>query len=370
MAETAKSNPPFRAEHVGSLLRPQKLHEAFRAHLEGRISADEFRAAQEEAIADVVALQENVGLEMCTDGEFRRASYWGHWVDAIDGLGTATALFAFHDDAGNEQEFIAADCTGRLHKARPISTEEFKYLRTVAHGTPKITMPSPSTLHFWRLSDTIEGTPYATDEDYFADLTAIYHQEIDDLYALGCRYVQLDEVPLIMLGNPNIRRRVRELGSDPDRLTDLYIQAMNDAVRDRPADMTGGMHMCRGNFKGKWLTEGGYDPMAEKVFGQVDVDVFFLEYDTERAGGFEPLRFVPEGKMVVLGLVSTKTPKLEERGRLKARIEEAAKYVPLGRLSISPQCGFASTVAGNPVTLDDEIAKLRLLVDIASEVWG
>lgn len=370
MAETAKSNPPFRAEHVGSLLRPQKLREAFRARHEGRISADEFRQAQDEAIVDVVALQQDVGLEVCTDGEFRRASYWGHWVDAIDGFGTAPALFTFHDDAGSEQAFIAADCTGRLRKARPISTGEFTYLRTVARGTPKITMPSPSTLHFWRLSDTIEGTPYATDEDYFADLTAIYRQEIDDVYALGCRYVQLDEVPLIMLGNPNIGDRVRDLGGDPARLTDLYIRAMNDAVRDRPADMTAGMHMCRGNFKGKWLTEGGYDDMAEKVFGQVGVDAFFLEYDTDRAGGFEPLRFVPEGKTVVLGLVSTKTPTLEQPARLKARIEEAAKYVPLDRLAISPQCGFASTVAGNPVTQEDEIAKLRLLVDVAAEVWN
>lgn len=370
MAASAKSNPPFRAEHVGSLLRPPGLREAFRAHHAGRMSADAFRTAQDEAIVEVVALQESAGLEVCTDGEFRRASYWGHWVDAIDGLATAPALFTFHDEAGNQQEFIAADCVGKLAKARPISTEEFTYLRSVAQATPKITMPSPSTLHFWRLSDTIVGTPYATDDDYLADLTAIFRQEIADLHALGCRYVQLDEVPLIMLGNPNIGDRVRELGSDPARLTDLYIQAMNDAVRDRPADMTAGMHICRGNFKGKWLTEGGYDEVAEAVFGRVEVDAFFLEYDTERSGGFEPLRFVPEGKTVVLGLVSSKTPALEDRARLKARIEEAAQYVPLDRLAVSPQCGFASTVAGNPVQADDEIAKLRLLVDVASEVWG
>jgi len=355
---------------VGSLLRPPELRDAFRARHEGRISAEAFRAVQDAAVADVVALQEEIGLHVCTDGEFRRASYWGHWVDAIDGLGTAPALFAFHDDAGNEQAFIAADCTGRLRKSGPISAEEFGYLQSVSRATPKVTMPSPSTLHFWRLSETIEGSDYENDADYLADLTAIYRREISDLHALGCRYVQLDEVPLIMLGNPNIRGRVREHGDDPDRLTDLYIEALNEAVGGRPDDMTVGMHMCRGNFKGKWLTEGGYDDMAEQVFGRVDVDAFFLEYDTARAGGFEPLRFVPEGKTVVLGLVSTKTPKLELRAEIKARIEAAAKYVPLDRLAISPQCGFASTVAGNPVTLEDEIEKLRLLVDVASEVWG
>jgi 5-methyltetrahydropteroyltriglutamate--homocysteine methyltransferase len=370
MPERTKSNPPFHAEHIGSLLRPPELREAFRAHSEGRLTDDAFHEAQDRAIAEAVALQETIGLGMCTDGEFRRASYWGHWVDAIDGFGTATALFTFHDEAGNEREFIAANCVGKLHKAKPISTEEFKYLKSVAHGTPKVTMPSPSTLHFWRLSETIEGTPYASNEDFMADLTAIYRQEIADLYDLGCRYVQLDEVPLIMLANPNIQEQVRRFGDDPGKFTDLYIQAMNDAVRDAPADMTTGMHMCRGNFKGRWLTEGGYDDMAEKVFGQVAVDAFFLEYDTDRAGGFEPLRFVPEGKMVVLGLVSTKTPEMEDRERLKARIEEAAQYLPLDRLAISPQCGFASTVAGNPVTAEDEVAKLRLLVDVAAEVWG
>lgn len=365
-----KHNPPYRAEHIGSLLRPSELTGAFRAFNKGEMSAEDFKKIQDKAITDVVALQESLGLGLVTDGEFRRASYWSHWVDAIDGLDITKAVFTFHDEAGNEVEFTAAKCTGKLAKSKPISTEEFAYLESVATATPKITMPSPSTLHLYGLGEVIEDSPYATDEAFMDDLCAIFAREIADLYAHGCRYVQLDEVPLIMLGNDAVCDRVRELGDDPERLLDLYIGAMNAAVKDRPADMTAGMHMCRGNFKGRWLTEGGYDDIAEEVFGRVDVDAFFLEYDTERAGSFEPLKHVPDDKMVVLGLVSSKTGTLEDRDRLKARIDEAARYVPLDRLAISPQCGFASTVAGNPVTVDDERNKLGLLIDVAKDVWG
>ncbi|MHA1536994.1 MAG: 5-methyltetrahydropteroyltriglutamate--homocysteine S-methyltransferase [Alphaproteobacteria bacterium] len=367
---TAPQSPPFHAEHLGSLLRPKELTKAFRARAAGDIDDATFARILEDAIRQVVELQETAGLDIVTDGEFRRASYWGHWVDAIDGLGTAPALFTFHDEGGEEMIFIAATCTGKLSKSKPISTDEFTFLNTVAKTTPKITMPSPSTLHFWRLSQTIAGSGYETDEAYFADLCAIFAKEIADLHALGCRYVQLDEVPLIMLGNPDIRAQVKSLGGDPDRLIDLYITAMNDAAGSRPEGMIAGMHMCRGNFKGRWLTEGGYDDIAEQVFGRVEVDAFFLEYDTERAGGFEPLRFVPKDKKVVLGLVSSKVPQLEDADRLKARIDEAAKYISLDRLSISPQCGFASTVAGNPVSEEDEKKKLELLVTVASDVWG
>ncbi len=365
-----KDSPPFRAEHIGSLLRPARLRNAFRAASRGEMTAQEFRAIQDQAIRDVVALQRAAGLKLTGDGEFRRASYWGHWVDAIDGLASAPACFTFHDESGEEQAFIAADCVGPLRARAPISTEEYRFLADVSDATVKITMPSPSTLHFWRLGETIAGSGYKSDEDYFADLCAIYAREIADLHDLGCRYVQFDEVPLIMLANPNIRQRVRDLGDDPERLSALYIQAMNDAAGNRPGGMTAGMHICRGNFKGRWLTEGGYDDMAERVFGEVDVDVFFLEYDTERAGGFEPLRHVPDAKRVVLGLVSTKTAELETADELKRRIEEAARYVPLERLSISPQCGFASTVAGNPLSEAEETAKLELLVKVAQDVWG
>ncbi|MEJ2120675.1 MAG: 5-methyltetrahydropteroyltriglutamate--homocysteine S-methyltransferase [Alphaproteobacteria bacterium] len=367
---TASGQPPYRAEHVGSLLRPKELTQAFRAFNKGELPEDQFHKVQDNAIKEVVALQESLGLELVTDGEFRRASYWGHWVDAIDGLEVGEAVFKFSDAEGNEVPFTAAMCTAKLCKAKPISTEEFKYLKSVAHATPKITMPSPSTLHFYGLHRTVESSPYESDAAFMDDLCAIFAQEISDLYDLGCRYVQLDEVPLIMLGNPNIRERTAELGYDPEDVIDLYIKAMNDACGGRPEGMVAGMHMCRGNFKGRWLTTGGYDDIAEKVFGEVDVDAFFLEYDTDRAGTFAPLKHVPKGKKVVLGIVSSKLATLEDAARLKERIKEAAQYVPLEDLSISPQCGFASTVAGNPVDVDVEKAKLGLLVDVAKEVWG
>lgn len=366
---TARQNPPFRAEHIGSLLRPKSLKDAFKQHAAGAIDDDAFEASKGAAIQDVVAMQEGLGLKMVTDGEFRRKSYWGHWVDAIDGFGVAPSLFKFHDDDGNEQEFIAANCTGSLKKAAPISTEEFKFLKaSVTVGEPKITMPSPSTLHFWRLSDTITDSGYDTDEAFFDDLCAIFRQEIADLAALGCRYVQLDEVPLIMLGSPAICDQVRALGGDPDRLLNLYIDAMNAAVRDR-GDIAAGMHMCRGNFKGKWLSEGGYDLISEQVFKRVDVDAFMLEYDTERAGSFEPLKHVPDDKTVVLGIVSSKVPEIEQADFLKRRIDDAAQYIDRDRLALSPQCGFASTVAGNPVTEDVEKAKLQTIVAVADDVW-
>ena len=367
---TARHDPPFRAEHIGSLLRPKALKDAFKQHAAGAIDDDAFEASKGAAIRDVVSMQEGLGLKMVTDGEFRRKSYWGHWVDAIDGFDVAPSLFTFHDEDGNEQPFIAADCTGPLRKSAPISTEEFTFLKTaVTDAEPKITMPSPSTLHFWRLSDTIKGSGYATDEAFFDDLCAIFRQEIADLAALGCRYVQLDEVPLIMLGSPAICDQVRALGGDPDRLLNLYIDAMNAAVRDR-GDVAAGMHMCRGNFKGKWLSEGGYDLISEQVFKKVDVDAFMLEYDTERAGGFEPLKHVPDDKTVVLGIVSSKVPEIEKADFLKRRIDDAAQYIDRDRLSLSPQCGFASTVAGNPVTEDVEKAKLANIVAVADDVWG
>ncbi len=370
MSKTLGAGPPFRAQHIGSLLRPVELTRGFRQYQSGEITALEFRAIQDSAIRDVVRLQESIGLEVVTDGEFRRASYWAHWVAAIDGLDVAPALFKFHDDLGNEQDFIAADCIGKLRKTAPISTEEFKFLSATTDKTAKITMPSPSTLHFWRLGKTIEGSGYVSDEDYMTDLCAIYQQEISDLAALGCAYVQFDEVPLIMLANGEICKLVQANGRDPHRLIELYVESVNRIVKKRPDNITIGMHICRGNFKGKWLTEGGYAEMAEQVFRHIDVDVFCLEFDTQRAGGFEPLRFVPEGKKVVLGLVSSKLPDPEDPDLLKARIEEAAKYMPLENLSISPQCGFASTVAGNPVTLQDEMNKLQLVVDVTEQVWG
>lgn len=363
-------SPPFRADHIGSLLRPKNLTQAYRARGEGKLSLAAFKKAQDEAVREIVALQEKLGLKVVTDGEFRRASYWSHWIDAIEGLSVGESLYKFHDERGSEQTFICPVCRGKLKKVAPISTEEFKFLKSVAKGEPKVTMPSPSTFHFWRGKRGLEGSPYKDAAAFFDDLCAIYRQEISDLAALGCRYVQLDEVALIMLGDPEIRAKVKAQGEDPDALTALYVKAMNDAVKDRPKGVTAAMHICRGNFKGKWMAEGGYDLIAERVFKEVDVDAFCLEYDTPRAGDFKPLAHVPKGKTVVLGLVSTKTPALESADGLVERIEEAAKYVPKEHLCLSPQCGFASTVAGNPVTLEDEQKKLGLVVEVAKKVWG
>jgi 5-methyltetrahydropteroyltriglutamate--homocysteine methyltransferase len=363
-------SPPFRADHIGSLLRPKDLTRAYRARGEGNLSLADFRKVQDAAVREAVALQEQLGLKVVTDGEFRRASYWSHWIDAIEGLSVGESLFKFRDERGTEQAFICPVCRGKLKRVAPISTEEFKFLKSVARAEPKITMPSPSTFHFWRGRRGLDGSPYTDAAAFFEDLCAIYRQEIADLAALGCRYVQLDEVALIMLGDPEVRGKVKAMGEDPDALTALYVKAMNDAVKGRPEGVTAAMHICRGNFKGKWMAEGGYDLIAERVFKEIDVDAFCLEYDTPRAGDFKPLAHVPKGKTVVLGLVSTKTPALESADGLVERIEEAAKYVPKDHLCLSPQCGFASTVAGNPVTAEDEQKKLGLIVEVAKRVWG
>jgi methionine synthase II (cobalamin-independent) len=364
-------NPPVRVEHIGSLLRPPALTQAFRAFAAGEIDRVRFRAVQDAAIREAIHLQESLGLAVVTDGEFRRGSYWGHFIEAVDGFTTRPALFDFHDDHGGTQSFIAAHVSGRLKRRRGISTEEYEFAASEARtALVKITLPSPSTLQFWRGRDGVERTVYADLDSFFSDLCAIYRDELRDLWALGCRYVQLDEVPLIMLADPAVRDAVRRRGDDPDHLVGVYIEALNQAIAGRVPGMRLGMHMCRGNFKGKWLSEGGYDAIAERVFTEAAVDVLFLEYDTPRAGDFAPLRFVPKEKGVVLGLVSSKTPVLENRGEIRRRVEEAARYVPLERLAISPQCGFASAVSGNPITIEDEKAKLGLLVQTAREIWG
>jgi len=363
--------PRFRAEHVGSLLRPRRLTQAFRAFHAGEMPAAEYGAVQDECIREAVALQERVGLQVVTDGEFRRGSYWGHFVDALEGMATRPALFDFHDETGAVQPFIAPHVAGRLaRKAGGISTGEFAFLKAAARVTPKVTLPSPPTMHFWRGRAGIEPAAYASAEALFADLARIFRDELADLARLGCTYVQIDEVPLAMLCDPDVRAVVARRGDDPGALVGLYIRAINDALTPRPEGMTVGLHMCRGNFKGKWLSEGGYDAIAERAFAELAVDLLFLEYDSPRAGDFAPLRFVPASKAVVLGLVCSKTPVLEDKDALRRRIDEAARFVPLERLAISPQCGFASAVSGNPLGEADEIAKLALVVEVARSVWG
>ena len=348
--------PPFRADHIGSLLRPKKLREAFR-----NLSGDELRAVQDECIREVVKLQKDCGLEVVTDGEFRRISYWEKFVRLTRGLEVRDAVFTFHDAEGHESKFTAPYVSGKVSRQDPITLDEFQF------QNQKITMPAPSTMHFYRFTDW--GSAYRDPDAFFADLGKVYQAEIADLAKAGCRYVQLDEVAVAILCDPAARAKVKAAGEDPDRLVDLYIGAINQAVKGRPAGMTVGVHVCRGNYKGMYLSEGGYDSVAEKFFARTEVDHFLLEFDTPRAGGFAPLRFVPKGKGVVLGLVSSKTPQLESMDVLRKRADEAARYVDSKNLAISPQCGFASTMGGNPVTETHERAKLRLCVDAASAIW-
>jgi 5-methyltetrahydropteroyltriglutamate--homocysteine methyltransferase len=362
--------PPFRADHVGSLLRPPALRAAFRQHASGEIGADEFARIQDECIRDVVRMQEEVGLAVVTDGEFRRGSYWARFVERTEGLEIRDASFTFRDDCGHEVAFTAPYATGRLRRTAPIAVDEFAFLRDVTAVAPKITLPSPSTMHFFRCTDFAAAGAYRDAETFFDDLTAVFRQEIADLVAAGCRYVQLDEVALALLCDPAIQNKLKAAGMDADRLVDLYVEAINRAVMDCPPEVITAVHMCRGNFKGHYLGEGGYDSVAERFFAGTRVNHFLLEYDTPRAGDFKPLRFVPKNKGVVLGLVSSKTPVLESLDVVQARVEEAARYIDRDWLAVGPQCGFASTVAGNPLTTADQRAKLRLVVEAARSIWN
>lgn len=364
------TEPPFRAEHVGSLLRPARLRTAHRDRAAGKINPDEFRRIQDDAIRDAVALQERLGFKLATDGEFRRASYWSHFLEAVEGMTVKPSPFRFSDAAGHESEFLAPHVTGKVRRKHSISGEEFRFLTSVARAMPKVTIPSAPTMHLYGGSKAVDRTAYPTDDAYYADLARIFRDEFAELAAQGCRYVQIDEVPLAMLCDATVRAKVQAGGWDPARLVREYVKLLNDCMESRPAGMTFGMHLCRGNLRGTWLSSGGYEYVAEQMFGGVTVDAFFLEFDSARAGDFTPLRFVPKDKRVVLGLISTKTPVLEKPDQLARRIDDAARFVDLDRLSISPQCGFASTVAGNPVTFEDEVKKLELVVETARTVWG
>jgi len=370
MSPQPNGRPPFRADHIGSLLRPQKLRQAFRQHAEGGLDDAALRAAQDAAIRDVVRLQEDCGLQVATDGEFRRISYWEKFVRLTEGLVVKEAVFKFHDEHGHESDFTAPYAQGRVGRGQPITLDEFEFTQRIARGTVKITMPAPSTMHLYRFTDYADRRIYRDPVEFFADLGKVYQAEIADLARAGCRYVQLDEVALAMLCDPAARDKVKAHGEDPEKLVDLYVDAINEAVEGKPAEMVIGIHMCRGNYKGMYLSQGGYDSVAEKLFGRARVNHFLLEFDSPRAGDFAPLRLLPESKGVVLGMVSSKTPQLESLELLRRRADEAAKFVDPARLAISPQCGFASTLGGNPVSEADERAKLGLCVDAARAIWG
>ena len=362
--------PPVRADHIGSLLRPPALRQAFRAFHAGEIDEARFAGAQDAAIRGAIKLQEEIGLPVITDGEFRRGSYWSRFVERTQGLGIADARFHFHDEQGQELAFTAPLVTGRLVRRDPIALDEFVFLSRHTNALAKITLPAPSTMHLWRGSDYAAPGVYSRPRDFFRDLAQIYRAEIADLAAAGCRYIQLDEVALAMLCDPAIRARVSADGSDPHQLINLYVEAIAEAVAGRPADLAVGVHLCRGNFKGKYLAEGGYDEIGKALFACSGVTHFLLEFDTARAGDFKPLRYVAPDKGVVLGLISSKNPLLESVEGLLGRIDEAARWIERDRLAISPQCGFASTVAGNPLSEADQRAKLLRCVEAARAAWG
>jgi methionine synthase II (cobalamin-independent) len=370
MAPRLQGRPPFRADHVGSLLRPQTLRQAFRRHGAGELGDIEFARLQDQCIKDIVALQQDAGLQVVTDGEFRRGSYWGRFVERTQGFEIKPASFKFRNDQGHEVAFTAPYAKSKIKRMQPLALDEFEFLHGATKLTAKITLPAPSTMHFYRCNDFADSGAYKDADSFFADLAAVFKQEIGELAKAGCRYIQFDEVAVALLCDPGIREQIAKSGSDPDTLVDLYVDSINQAVADCPADVMIGVHMCRGNFKGHYLGAGGYESVAERFFANTEVNHFLLEYDTPRAGDFAPLRFVPKSKGVVLGLISSKTPALEPLDLLKRRVEEATLYIDLDRLAISPQCGFASTVAGNPITEIDERAKLALVVEAAKVIWG
>jgi 5-methyltetrahydropteroyltriglutamate--homocysteine methyltransferase len=369
-----RTRPPFRADQVGSLIRPQELITARAAASRKELSEGALKEIQEAAIRDVVRLQEEIGLKSVTDGEFNRGTWQTDFLVKFENVKPMASKFTvrFHSEKGNaEGKPHTMQVVGKLSRPRGIFIDDFKFLKSVATRTPKITMPSPSVLHFRGGRDAIDPTAYPDLGEFYRDLARVYREEIADLAAAGCRYIQLDEVNFAYLCDPALRADVqRNIGEDPDELPRTYARLINDAISGRPKDMAVCMHVCRGNFAGNWMAEGGYDPVAEVLFNEIDVDGYFLEYDTARAGGFEPLRFLPKGKTVVLGLVTTKKGELESKDELKRRIDEAAKFAPLEQLALSPQCGFSSGIGGNTMDVDGQMAKLRRVVEVAGEVWG
>ena len=371
----SRTKPPFRADVVGSLLRPASILEARERRDRGDIASEVLWAVEKSGVEDAVALQKEAGLKVCTDGEFHRRHWFLDFLEKIDGVKTSGGLpTKFHNEKG-DIEFSPPrfEVHGKLKRSRALAVDDFKALKPIAekHGLmPKQPIPSPTLVHFRGGRAAIDSKIYSDIEEFFADLSAVYREEIAALYAAGCRYIQIDETNLPFLCDPKQRDSARARGEDPDKLPALYVGLINSIVRGRPDDLTVCMHMCRGNHESSWVAEGGYDSVAEVVFGDTDIDSFFLEYDTPRAGTFAPLRYMSGNKVAVLGLVTTKKGELETMDDLKLRIAEASLVLPLDRLALSPQCGFASTILGNALTVDDERRKLELVVETAREVWG
>jgi len=369
-----RTTPPFRADHVGSLLRPRSLLAARAEHEAGRLSAEQLRADEDAAISAAVALQQEVGLRAITDGELRRGSWHMDFIYEIGGVERSQDELRskFHNEQGTiEFTPTKPEVRAALSLDHTIFGDDFDYLaRTVTQGVPKLTIPSPSMVHYRGGRAAIDSSVYPDMESFWADLAAVYAEEIRRLAELGCSYLQLDDTAFAYLNDPEQRAAFDERGESGDDQHLTYIRTINAALKDRPDGMTITTHMCRGNFRSSWVAQGGYDFVAEPLFGQLEVDAFFMEYDDDRSGTFEPLRFVPKGKLVVLGLVTSKKPELESKDELKRRIEEAARFIDIDQLCLSPQCGFSSTKEGNSLTVDEQRAKLALVVETADEVWG
>jgi 5-methyltetrahydropteroyltriglutamate--homocysteine methyltransferase len=363
---------PFRADHVGSFLRPKELLEARDRFNQGVISRDQLRAAEDAAIRDIVRFQEDLGLQGITDGEFRRTYFHVDFLEQLEGVETRGGIAASFRSASGEVNFAppVMHVTGKLRHVRPIQVNDFKFLKSVTTRVPKVTIPSPTMLHFRGGRGAISSQAYPDLEQFYQDVAACYREELKQLGAAGCEYLQLDDTNLAYLCDAKMREGARQRGDDPNELPKRYAQLINASIAQRPAGMTVCTHLCRGNFKSAWVAEGGYEPVAEVLFNELAVDGYFLEYDDARSGDFSPLRFVPKGKIVVLGLVTTKVGELESKDQIKRRIDEAARYVPLEQLCLSPQCGFSSTVHGNEIARESQSQKLRLIVEIAREVWG
>ncbi|MDP2606401.1 MAG: 5-methyltetrahydropteroyltriglutamate--homocysteine S-methyltransferase [Deltaproteobacteria bacterium] len=374
MADEKKA--PFRANHVGSLLRPPELRQAREKHQKSEITAAQLREVEDRCIRDAVKMQEDVGMQGITDGEFRRNLWHADFlsqfqgIKVVEGLLPESARHFQNPDADVQRSPTQFVVTGKLGHSRGIETDNFKFLAGVTKQTPKQCIPSPSLVHFRTGRGGVDKAAYPDMEQFFADLAQVYREEIAGLAAARCSHLQIDDVNFAYLCDPKMREGAKKIGEDPDKLPALYARLINESIKDRPANMVVCTHLCRGNFASAWVAEGGYDLVAEVLFNELKVDGYFLEFDTPRAGNFAPLRYLPKGKKLILGLVTSKTGALEKPDDLKRRIDEAAKLVPLDQLGISPQCGFSSTVLGNKLTIEDQIAKLKLVVQVAREVWG
>ena len=364
---------PSRADHVGSFLRPKSVLDARDARAAGKIDAAEMRAVEDEAIAELVKWQEGLGLKAVTDGEFRRVFFHTDFLLQLAGVEeTGGIQKAFKNDKGVDVHFAPPKIviTGKVEHVKPIQRADYAFLAAHVTQTPKVAIPSPTMLHFRAGRAGIPEAVYPTMDAFYADVAAAYRAEIADLAEAGCRYIQLDDTNLAYLCDTGHRQDASNRGMDPDSIAHEYARLINASFADAPADMVRAMHLCRGNFRSSWAAEGGYEPVADVMFNECEIDAFFLEYDDARSGDFAPLRFLPKGKTVVLGLVSTKLGELETRDEILRRIDEAAHFVPVEQLALSPQCGFASTVHGNDITTEQQADKIRLVVEVAEEVWG